>query len=675
MRTDTGAFVNTDLDQKTVAVIKGLILDGTRKANSGHPGGAMSSADFAYIVFKDFLKYSPDNPDWFNRDRFVLSAGHESMLLYSLLTLAGYLTLDDLKQFRQYGSRTPGHPEVDLTPSVEATTGPLGQGVGMASGMAIAEVMLRQILGEDILNHYTYVLAGDGDLQEPVALGAAAIAGHLGLGKLILFYDRNRVQISGPTSRADSTDIGAVFRGFGWHVLEIDGHNHQQIREAIIAGQKETTRPTIIIGDTVMAKGAATREGDHETHGSPLPPEEIAATKKKLGLPPEETFYLPQEVVEHFRARFPQLKQVEAEWQKKLETRLNVDKKFRELWELVQKKELPEFLSIPEFSPEEPLATRAAFGKVLAALADQLPNLTGGSADLEPSNSTRAFMQKVGDFNKENPSGRNLSFGVREFPMGAILNGMALHGGLYPFGATFLVFADYERPALRLSAMQKVPVLHVFTHDSFYVGEDGPTHQPVEQLASLRAIPNFLVIRPADANETAVALRVALEQKERPTALILTRQKLPVLDRDKFPSAQNLRRGAYIVYGSENEIPDIILIATGSEVHLALKIAEQISDYRVRVVSMPSMELFNEQPEAYRNQILPPEVEFRVAIEAGCTFGWDKYTGCHGLIIGINHYGNSAPYPDLEKAYGFTPEHLVPFIKDKYLEYQSNSIY
>ena len=674
MKTDSGAMVNTDLDQKAVAVIKGLILDGTRKANSGHPGGAMSSADFAYIIFKEFLKYSPGNPDWFNRDRFVLSAGHESMLLYSLLTLVGYLTVDDLKQFRQYGSRTPGHPEVDLTPGVEATTGPLGQGVGMGSGMAIAEVMLRQLLGKDILNHYTYVLAGDGDLQEPVALGSAAIAGHLGLGKLILFYDRNRVQISGPTSRADSTDIGEVFRGFGWHVQEIDGHNHEQIRAAIRAGQAEGTRPSIIIGNTVMARGTATREGDPETHGSPLPPEEIAATKKNLGLPPDETFYIPQEVMEHFRARFPELKQAEIEWQKKLETHLNGNNKFRELWEQVQKKELPKSLSIPEFSPEESLATRAAFGKVLAALADRLPNLAGGSADLEPSNSTRAFMQKVGDFTKENPSGRNLAFGVREFPMGAILNGMALHGGLYPFGATFLVFADYERPALRLSAMQKVPVLHVFTHDSFYVGEDGPTHQPVEQLASLRAIPNFLVIRPADANETAVALQVALEQKQRPTALILTRQKLPVLDPSKLPPAENLRQGAYIVHGNENEIPEILLIATGSEVHLALKIARQITNHRVRVVSMPSMELFNEQPEAYRNRILPPEAQFRVAIEAGCTFGWDKYTGCHGLIVGIDHYGNSAPYPDLEKAYGFTTERLVPLIEEKYREYLSNSV-
>lgn len=675
MNKERNINVAGNLDQKAVAVIKGLILDATRKANSGHPGGAMSSADYAYILFKEFLNFSPGNPDWFNRDRFLLSAGHESMLLYSLLTLIGYLSIEDLKQFRQYGSLTPGHPESGLTPGVEATTGPLGQGVGMAGGMAVAEVMLSQILGKEIMNHFTYVLAGDGDLQEPVALGAAALMGHLGLGRLILYYDRNRVQISGPISRADSTDIARVFDGFGWHVLEIDGHNHRQIREAIVAGQKETGRPTIIIGDTTMARGTATREGDPETHGAPLPPEEIAATKRKLGLPADETFCIPEEVLWHFQSRFPQLKQMEIDWQHKLEEKLGSDGKFRQLWDVVRSKKLPAQLRIPDFSNVESLATRAAFGKVLAELADQLPNLTGGSADLEPSNSTRAFMQKVGDFSREDPAGRNLAFGVREFPMGAMLNGMALHGGLYAFGATFLVFADYERPALRLSAMQKVPVLHVFTHDSFYVGEDGPTHQPVEQLASLRAIPNFLVIRPADATETAVALQVALEQKERPTALALTRQSVPVINRSELPSADNLRKGGYIIYGNENEKPDIILIATGSEVHLALRVAAALDNYKVRVVSMPSTELFDEQPEDYRLKILPPDVQFRVAIEAGVTFGWEKYTGLNGFVYGLNRYGNSAPFKSLEEAYGFTAENLVPLIEEKYLAYIERSIF
>lgn len=659
------------MDQKVVAVIKGLILDATRKANSGHPGGAMSSADMAYVLFKDFLRFSPDNPDWFNRDRFVLSAGHESMLLYSLLTLIGYLTLDDLKEFRQFGSLTPGHPEADLTPGVEATSGPLGQGVGMGGGMAIAEVLLRALLGDDVMNHYTYVLAGDGDLQEPVALGASAILGHLKIGKLIMFYDRNRIQISGPTSRADSTDIATVFRGFNWHVQEIDGHNHEQIRAAILAAREVSDRPSLIIGDTVMAKGAATREGDHETHGAPLPPEEIAATKEKLGLPPDQTFYLPEDVLDYFRQRFPELRKAEREWNTRVEEKLHSDSQFKALWEVVKEGKLPEKFDLPQFNPGDSVATRGAFGKILAALADQVPNLVGGSADLEPSNATRAFMEKVGDFGPNNPTGRNFAFGVREFPMGALLNGMALHGGLRPFGATFLVFADYERPALRLSAMQHVPVLHVFTHDSFYVGEDGPTHQPVEHLASLRAIPNFVVLRPADATETAAAMEVALAEKKRPTALILTRQKLPVLDRSQLAPADGVRRGGYIIYGKENETPDIILIATGSEVHLALNIARELEqEFKVRVVSMPSTELFDEQPREYRHKVLPPGVEFRVALEAGVTFGWEKYTGCHGFVYGLNRFGNSAPYKKLEEAYGFTPQHLVPLIREKYEQYR-----
>lgn len=671
MNTAESQTANESMDRQVVATIKGLIMDGTRKANSGHPGGAMSSADMAYIIFKEFLNFSPDNPEWFNRDRFVLSAGHESMLLYSLLTLIGYLQLEDLKHFRQFGSLTPGHPESDLTPGVEATTGPLGQGVGMATGMSIAEIMLRHLLGDDIMNHYTYVLAGDGDFQEPVALGASAIAGHLGLGKLIIMYDRNRVQISGPTSRADSTDIAQVFRGFHWHVQEIDGHDHRQIRQALRAARQETGRPSIIIGDTVMAKGAATMEGDPETHGSPLPPEEIAATKKKLGLPPDQTFYVPDHVQRYFRSRFPELRQKEQDWNRQLEKRLAANAAFRKMWEMIWHKNLPEKLELPAFTAGDSLATRAAFGKVLAMLADQIPNLAGGSADLEPSNSTRAFMEKVGDFNRENPGGRNLAFGVREFPMGAILNGMALHGGLIPFGATFLVFSDYERPALRLSAMQRVQVLHVFTHDSFYLGEDGPTHQPVEHLAALRAIPEFLVIRPADATETAVAMEVALREKRRPTALILTRQKLPILDRSNLPSARGLRRGAYVIDGNPAETPDLILMASGSEVHLALKIARAMDHLKVRVVSMPSTELFDEQPPEYKEQILPSSVDFRVAIEAGATFGWEKYTGCHGFVYGINHFGNSAPAGKLAEAYGFTPEHLIPLIKEKYREYKT----
>ncbi len=643
-------------------------MDGTRKANSGHPGGALSSADFAFILFQEYLNFSPDNPDWFNRDRFVLSAGHESMLLYALLVMIGFLKMDDIKQFRQLHSLTPGHPEAVLTPGVEATTGPLGQGMGMAIGMAVAETILSQILTKDIVDHYTYILCGDGDLQEPVALGASALAGHWGLGKIIMFYDRNQVQISGPTSRSDSTDISKLFDGFGWQVLEIDGHDHQKIREAIESGRKEKNRPTIIIGNTTMAKGAATREGDYETHGAPLPPEEIAATKEKLGLPPEETFYLPDEVLQHFRARFGQLKAMEEAWQDKLQNKLDYDARFNSLWRRIIEKGI-KGLDVPVFESGETLATRGAFGKVLAALAGQLPHFVGGSADLEPSNQTAAFKKMVGEYGKTNPAGRNLSFGVREFPMGAIVNGLSLHGGIRSFGATFLVFADYERPALRLSALQKQPVLHVFTHDSFYVGEDGPTHQPVEQLASLRAIPNFLTLRPADANETAFAMQVALEQDARPTALALTRQKLPVLANDQC-NLDNVRRGAYIIHGDENATPDMILIASGSEVHLALEAAKKMDQYKIRVISMPSMELFNEQPDDYREHILPDGVRFRIAIEAGCNFGWQKYTGLDGFIYSIDHFCNSAPYKDLAEAYGFTAEKLIPWIEEKYRVYK-----
>ncbi|HGY54135.1 MAG TPA: transketolase [Caldithrix abyssi] len=652
----------TDLDQKSVSVIRALIMDGTRKANSGHPGGAMSSTDFAYVLFKYFLRYSPDNPQWFNRDRFVLSAGHESMLLYSLLTLVGYLDIEDLKNFRQFKSRTPGHPESHLTPGVEATTGPLGQGFSMAVGMAAAEVSLRARLGEDIVSHYTYVLAGDGDLQEPVALGSASLAGHLKLNKLIVFYDRNRIQISGPTSRADSTDMRKVFEGFQWRVVEIDGHNRQTILQALEEARKVTDRPTLIIGDTVMAKGAATREGDHETHGAPLPEEEIAATKEKMGLPADQKFYLPEDVLQHFRSRFADLRKTEEEWQHTLQNKKN-NPEFANLWQNIFNEVTGQQLSIPSF--DAPVATRAAFGKTLAAFADQLPQLIGGSADLEPSNQTRAFMEKTGEFTADSPTGRNISFGVREFPMGAILNGMALHGGLRPFGATFLVFSDYERPAIRLSAMQKLPVLHVFTHDSFYVGEDGPTHQPVEHLAALRAIPDLLVFRPADANETAAAMQVIMKQTERPSALALTRQKLPLLDVG-LASPENVGRGAYIVHGNPQETADMILIASGSEVHLALDIAKKLSHLKIRVISMPCTELFDEQDESYKKLLLPDEVRFRVAIEAGVTFGWERYTGLDGWVFGLNHYGDSAPYQALEKAYGFTPEQLAPVIEEKY---------
>ncbi|MDH5656575.1 MAG: transketolase, partial [Spirochaetia bacterium] len=478
-------------DHYAVSVIKGLVIDGVKKANSGHPGGSMSSADYAYILHKEFLNYDPDNAQWFDRDRFILSAGHESMLLYSFLTLQGRMKIDDLKQFRQWGSQTAGHPEVEANPGIECTTGPLGQGVAMSVGFASAEAMLNGSLGSDVSNHYTYVIAGDGDLQEPVALGAAATAGHLGLGKLIVFYDRNAIQISGNISRADSTDMGKVFEAMQWQVITIDGHDHDAIRKAIKDAKSETNKPTLIVGNTVMAKGCATMEGDHETHGAPLPDAEIAATKKKLGLPEGETFHLPDAVLNTFRSRWDEMKKNVSSWNENIKKRTS-DAEFKKLWEIIHDGKMPANFMNTKFEAGEAVATRVAFGKVLANLADTLPNLVGGSADLEPSNNTAGFFKKVGDFTKDNRKGRNFAFGVKEFPMAAILNGIALHGGFKAFGATFLVFSDYSRGAIRLSALQHVPVLHIFTHDSFYLGEDGPTHQPIEHIPSMRAIPNLL---------------------------------------------------------------------------------------------------------------------------------------------------------------------------------------
>ncbi len=655
--------LNTELDKKTIAVIRGLIIDGTRKANSGHPGGAMSSADMAYILFKYYLRYDPDNARWLNRDRFVLSAGHESMLLYSLLHLQGLLPMDELKQFRQMNSLTPGHPEHGLTPGVDATTGPLGQGVGMSVGMAVAEAALSTQMGEDVIDHYTYVLAGDGDLQEPVAIGVAANAGHLGLGKLILFYDKNNAQISGSTSRADSTNINKVFEGLGWQVLEIDGHDHIQISLAIEKAQEEKNKPTIIIGRTVMAKGAATMEGDFHTHGSPLSPEEIAATKVKNGLPGDKDFYVPDEVYTYFRTDFKEKRKAVTDWKALVEKKSAADTTFAQKYQAILNNNLTPHLEVPDFKVGEKLATRAAFGKTLVRFAQQTDTILGGSADLEPSNQTKAYADVSGEFTRNDHSGRNLSFAVREFPMATILNGIALHGGFRPFGATFLVFSDYAKPAMRLSALQKLPVLYAFTHDSFYVGEDGPTHQPVEQLSGLRSMPGLLVFRPAEARETAALMQMAFEINDKPVAMAFTRQGVPTLDVDNL--GEKVKKGAYILSGSEKKKPDIILIASGSEVHLALAAAKLISGKKVRVVSMPCMKLFDEQPQEYKDIVLPPQVKYRVSIEAGSTFGWGKYVS-EGWSFGIDRFGASAPAGMLEKEFGFTPENIARLVMERY---------
>ena len=654
--------LNTQLDNKATASIRGLIMDGTRKANSGHPGGAMSSTDMAYILFKYYLKYNPDDPQWINRDRFVLSAGHESMLLYALLHLQGHLSMDELKRFRQLNSLTPGHPEYGLTPGVDASTGPLGQGLGMSIGMAIAEEALAAQLGNDIIDHHTYALAGDGDLQEPVALGAAATAGHLGLGKLIVFYDKNEAQISGNTDRADSTDIAKVFEGFGWHVFEIDGHDHVQISLAIDQAKDEKHRPSLIIARTVMAKGAAGVEGDYHTHGSPLKEEEIAATKKKLGLNPEKQFAVDDGVYLYFQSGHGESRTAISKWQKRVEKKANENTEFAKDWENILNGKQFEDIDIPQFKPGEKIATRGAFGKTLENMAKQTRFLIGGSADLEPSNQTKAFADTVGEFTKQHRKGRNIAFAVREFPMATMLNGIALHGGFKPFGATFLVFSDYAKAAMRLSALQELPVMYVYTHDSFYVGEDGPTHEPIEQLAGLRAIPHHIVMRPCDAGETAAAMKLAMKIKNRPVSLALTRQSLPILGTDDIYS--KVKKGAYVLSGAEHENPDVILIASGSEVHLALETAQTLSDLKVRVVSMPSMELFDEQPQAYKDSVLPPKATYRVSIEASSTFGWGKYVA-NGWSFGIDHFGLSAPAGNLEKEFGFTAEHVSKLVKKR----------
>ena len=649
--------------QFALAVTKGLVMDMVRKANSGHSGGPMSSADFAHILFTEYLNFNPNDPEWFNRDRFVLSAGHESALLYAMLIQIGWLDMKDIQSFRQLHSRTPGHPEVEI-PGVEATTGPLGQGFGMAVGMATAESILRGQFTELVDNadalvgHYTYVLASDGDFQEPVTLGAGSMAGHWGLSRLIVYYDSNNAQISGKVDRSDSTNYALVFEGFGWHVQEIDGHNHDQIREAIEKAQV-VDRPSLIIGTTLMAQGSATMEGDHETHGAPLPQEEIDATKEELGLP-EEKFYLPKVVVDYFQSRFAELRELVSKWDEDLKA-ANENADFEALWKIAINEILPE-ISYPEFELGSSLATRKAFGATLDKFAEQIPSIIGGSADLEPSNYTGNFAKKYGDFSRENRTGRNLAFGVREFPMAAALNGMALHGGVIPFGGTFLVFADYERPALRLAAIQHCGVIHEFTHDSFYVGEDGPTHQPIEHVMALRAIPNFNVFRPADAKETAVCFRLAMDQKETPNALLLTRQGVQILELKMDSIVDGVSKGAYAVMDCEN--PELVFLATGSEVSLAIEVAKSMNDKRIRIVSMPCWEIFEGQSDEYKISLIPNRGAMKISMEAGITHGWEKYIGPNGLSIGINHFGASAPGKNLAQEFGFTAEQVEVKIRD-----------
>jgi transketolase len=634
-------WTKDEKDQFTVSVIKGLVIDGVRKANSGHPGGPMSLADFSYILYSEYLVFDTNNPDWQSRDRLVLSVGHTCMLLYVLLYLSDILTMDDLKEFRQLHSRTPGHPEIE-TPGVDANTGPLGQGVGMATGMALAEKMLSASSQKD-RDNYTYVLVGDGDLQEPIALGAATLAGHWKLSQLVMFYDKNDIQIAGKTSRCDSTNYANLFKAMNWDVQEIDGHDHEAIRKAIESAQTSPL-PSIIIGNTTIAKGSATLENKSQSHGAPFSPEEIIGTKQNLGLPDDESFYCPVEVKKYFQRNFKSIQQLISD---------SGERKDSDIFDISS--ELKN-IELVDFDPNEVIATRKAFGMSLDKFSSHIPTIVGGSADLDGSNCTTNFVNTHGDFSSTNLKGRNIPFGVREFPMGAIMNGISLYGGLFPFGGTFLVFSDYVRSAIRLSAIQKLHVLYEFTHDSIFVGEDGPTHQPVEHIMSLRLIPNLLVFRPADAIETHFCFETIMENDKNPSAILLTRQKLPVSNLDKNIIKDGVKKGAYTILESHN--PELVIFTSGSEAHLALSIAKEINN-NIKIVNIPCWELFEKQSEDYKKNIITSNCKKRVSLEAGTTLGWEKFVGQHGLKIGIDDFGLSAPGADVVEQFDFTKEKII----------------
>jgi transketolase len=639
-------------------------MDGVQAANSGHPGMPMGMADVAAVLWGGYLKHNPHNPHWVDRDRFVLSAGHGSMLIYSLLHLSGYdLPIEELKNFRQWGSRTPGHPEVGHTVGVETTTGPLGQGCGNAVGMAIAEAMLAaRFNGETkVVDHYTYVIASDGEMMEGASHETFALAGHLGLGKLIVFYDDNQITIEGSTDLAYSDDVRKRFESYHWDVQEIDGHDHGQIAAAIEAAQAEGARPSLIIAKTRIGFGSPNKEGTAESHGAPLGDDEVKLAKQQLGLPPEQKFFVPDAVRAELAERRTELEALETAWNETLRDWQHANPDLAAEWDLYMQSALPSNLedALPEFEAGSGIATRKSSGMVLQELAKALPNLVGGSADLAPSNNS--YIAGGGDIAADNFAARNFHFGVRELGMAAILNGLALHGGFRVFGATFAVFSDFTRPAMRLAALMGLPITYIYTHDSMFVGEDGPTHQPIEHLAAMRCIPNLTVIRPAEATETAVAWLAALENDTGPTALMLTRQNLPTLDRAKYASAQGLRQGAYTLWQSGEGTPELIMIGSGSELSIALEAAHTLADegLNVRVVSMPSWELFEQQSADYRAAVLPAECRKRLAVEAGCSLGWERYVGPDGLVIGIDHFGASAPCERLAQEFGFTAANVL----------------
>jgi transketolase len=669
----------TDLDELSINTLRFLSVDAVQKAESGHPGLPLGAAPMAYVLWTRFLKHNPANSSWFDRDRFLLSAGHGAALLYSLLHLTGYdLPLEQLKQFRQSGSRTPGHPERGLTPGVEASTGPLGQGFGNGVGMAIAEANLAARYnrpGLTVVGHFTYGLVSDGDLMEGVASEAASLAGHLKLGKLIYLYDDNRVTLSGSTALAFTEDRARRFAAYGWHTRTVeDGNDLRSIESALADARQESERPSLIIVRTHIGYGAPNKQDTFEAHGSPLGAAEVELTKKKAGWPVDPPFLVPKEASEHFREALARGRSAEDRWNGVFSS---YEKKYPELADelrrLIAGEPPPGWdADIPDFPADaKGLATRAASGKVLAAIWPKLPSLIGGSADLDPS--TYTALKDAGDF--ESPSmtardrqgaagggwgyaGRNLHFGVREHAMGSIANGISVHGGLLPYTATFLTFSDYMRPSIRLAALMGARVVFIFTHDSIGLGEDGPTHQSVEHLAALRAIPNLNVLRPGDANETAVAWRVAVETRDRPTVLVLSRQNVPTLDRGRLAPAEGLRRGAYVL--ADPPSPRLVLIASGSELGLIAAAGEKLRERGIaaRLVSMPSWELFDAQSREYRESVLPPELGAKLAVEAGVSQGWCKYVGERGAVLGVDRFGASAPGEVVMREYGFTVENV-----------------
>ena len=660
-----------DIEKLSINTIRTLSIDAVQKANSGHPGMPLGMAPVAYALYYKTMKHNPANPNWINRDRFVLSAGHGSMLLYSILHLSGYkISLDDLKNFRQWGSKTPGHPELGHTPGVETTTGPLGQGFATAVGMAIARDYLAALFNKEdikIIDHGIWGICSDGDLMEGLSHEAASLAGHLKLGKFVFFYDDNGITIDGKTNITYSDDVPKRFESYGWQVLTIlDVNNCEQVERAIKMVQTTHDKPTLIITKTHIGFGSPNKQDKSSAHGAPLGEEEVKLTKKNLGMPPDKTFFVPDEVYSHFKGIAECGQEAEDLWNKKLDKYKIKYPKDYALFESVMKYKFEdEWINhLPKFEDyTEKISTRVASGKILNAAAIDIPTLIGGSADLNESNMTH--IKSSTSFSASDRKGKNIHFGIREHAMGALLNGMAIYGGIVPFGATFLIFSDYMRPAIRLAALMKQKVIYVFTHDSIGLVEDGPTHQPIEQITSLRSVPNLIVIRPADANETVEAWKYAISHKGGPIALILTRQKLNVIDQKKYASAKGLIRGAYVVKDSPQN-PDLLLIATGSEVSLSIKAAEQLETdgKNVRVISFPSWEIFEQQDDEYKKSIFPGDVKAKISVEMGVALGWQKYVGNDGEYLSIEKFGASAPDNVLYEKYGFTVENVVDVSKN-----------